>query len=783
MIEYIALGGAQEVGASCGILKIGDYRILVDAGMRPAARPGQSRTPDLNLLETMPPHAILITHAHIDHTGCIPLVAGMFPDIPLYATESTIALMRILLLDSARIMHMEHLDNELETPLYDQHQVEETLRRISPLAFNQPFMPLSEDADIEVQYLQAGHILGAGMLFFDTPFGTILHTGDISTGDHRTIKGVDLSRIPQADLMICEGTYGNRTHLSRKDQERGVVETVQAAINMGGHVLIPAFAVGRAQEVILILKAFRASGLLSPIKIFVDGMCKAVCNAYEQQSHDLHPSLQKYLQNSQRPLFMDPSFGVHAVSSKMRESLIAHPEPFVVISTSGMLSGGPAPIYAQAFAQSDRNAIIFTGYQDEEAPGALLLRTKQGDQITLNRQTVQLKCQVHRYSLSGHADAHQIEQVVRLVNPQHLILVHGDTQALTSLAQRFRKLEVSIPRSGDTTTLTVRSRSPRQAAENRVATLQPAAIVQPESLPEPTVAAFHEAVVARGIAQRPWTAIELGQCLYGPAYHPGLRSSIEQVLQQPAPYFKIRRLGSQKVYLPQSAEDIEAIVRRSTEIKAKNPTSQPMGLAPGMIVLVQGSGTGQGSARIAMLTGQPKDGRITLLAEGWKGLEHALNVIRIIPGIERPAWLEEDPATVKQLLTDWRTTIGNLQSDIIVLWQQASGMAQTFTELTSSLSSDDELLAHGLDLLRRGMLLWRNEGDLWVPKALDKLQERESIERHLRLLDQGNARIQHKNGELGTLTGRSGWGMVEVTWDSGSQPSYVKDRDVTVLAG
>jgi len=343
MIEYVALGGAQEVGASCGILRIGKYRILVDAGMRPAARPGQSRTPDLNLLETMPPHAILITHAHIDHTGCIPLVASMFPGVPLYATESTIALMRILLLDSARIMHMEHLDHELETPLYDHHQVEETLRRITPLAFNQPFMPLAEDTGIEVQYLKAGHILGAGMLFFTTPFGTILHTGDISTGDHRTIKGVDLSRLPQADVMICEGTYGNRMHLSRKDQERGVVETVQAAINTGGHVLIPAFAVGRAQEVILILKAFRTSGLLSPIKIFVDGMCKAVCAAYEQQSHDLHPSLQKYLQNSQRSLFMDPSFGVHAVSSKMRESLIAHPEPFVVISTSGMLSGGPAP--------------------------------------------------------------------------------------------------------------------------------------------------------------------------------------------------------------------------------------------------------------------------------------------------------------------------------------------------------------------------------------------------------------------------------------------------------
>ncbi|KPL91492.1 MBL fold metallo-hydrolase [Herpetosiphon geysericola] len=206
MISFHPFGGAQEVGASCGILKLGMRHILVDAGMRPAARPGQSRTPDLEALKGFPLDAILITHAHIDHTGCLPLVASLFPTVPIYATESTIALMRILLLDSARIMEQEHLAHELETSLYDQAMVVETLARIIPVAFHQELRPVAANQEIAVTYLPAGHILGAGMLHLTSPWGSILHTGDISVGHHRTITGVDLNTLPQVDMMIIDVT-------------------------------------------------------------------------------------------------------------------------------------------------------------------------------------------------------------------------------------------------------------------------------------------------------------------------------------------------------------------------------------------------------------------------------------------------------------------------------------------------------------------------------------------------------------------------------------------------
>src|SRR5688500_6194632 len=130
------------------------------------------------------------------------------------------------------------------------------------------------------------------MLLLESPDGTVLHTGDLSVAGQRTIKGVDLTGPPPADDVMCEGTYGNHRHPSRRAQERALVAQVQQTVQRGGRVLIPAFAVGRAQEVILILKAFRASGLLAPVPLYLDGLLRTVADVYAQQLHDLQPALQ-----------------------------------------------------------------------------------------------------------------------------------------------------------------------------------------------------------------------------------------------------------------------------------------------------------------------------------------------------------------------------------------------------------------------------------------------------------------------------------------------------------
>ncbi len=452
-MELMFLGGAREVGASCTLLQVAGHHILIDGGMRPAARAGQPRLPDLTMLDKTPPEALLITHAHIDHTGALPLIASLYPHIPIYATESTRVLTEILLRDSVRIMEQEGLDPDKETPLYNAEQVDALLGRITTVNFQQPFAPLPAAPGVYVRFLPAGHILGAAMLFFETPEGTLLHTGDISVTDQRTIKGLDVLALPQADVMICEGTYGNRLHTNRKDEERKLAETVQQVLARGGRVLCPTFAIGRSQEVTLILKAYRASGQVSPVPIYLDGMVRSVCTAYQNQSHDLHPHLQRYLTNARRPLFADPDLRIFAVRSQDRAALLGKPTPMVVISSSGMLSGGASPLYAAEMAQREQDCIIFSGYQDEESPGAAMLNAQQGGRLLIGEQFVTVNCQVTRYNLSGHADAEQIVHTVTRVNPKQLILVHGMPDALEALARRFSRLHVEIPAAGSKLTI------------------------------------------------------------------------------------------------------------------------------------------------------------------------------------------------------------------------------------------------------------------------------------------------------------------------------------------
>jgi len=536
-VEYIPLGGAGEVGASCGLLCIGDRRVLIDAGMRPAARAGQERLPALDRLTAAPPEAILVTHAHIDHTGALPLVSEMFPTAPIYCTETTLLLTRLLLADSVRVMETEHLTQEGETPLYTAEVVERTLARVRPVEWAQPVAPTPDPA-IMVRFLHAGHIAGAAMLLIDTPAGRVLHLGDYSVTAQRTLHGLDVQGLPQADAVITKGTYGDAIHANRKEQERALVATVARVVGRGGRALLPAFAVGRAQEVALILRAARTAGELPPAAIHLDGMVRGVCDLYQAQVHDLNPRLQNYVRNARRPLFADPSLAVYAVTAGRRRSLLDNPEAAIVISSSGMMTGGPAPLYARAFAVDERNAIVFSGYQDDESPGAALLRARQGTTVALGKEELTLHCAVERYSLSAHADAGQIEAAVARARPRVTVLVHGEPDTLRALARRVARYHPHIAVNGEAVTLIdAPLRAVSAATSGRTATAAPSGEVFGPSHPagaaggDPQgaagavspadLAAMHRAALATGGTPSPVDDGRVGAPGDRRALHPG----------------------------------------------------------------------------------------------------------------------------------------------------------------------------------------------------------------------------------------------------------------------
>lgn len=440
------LGGADEVGASCLLIEIAGRRLLVDAGIRPTpkARWGLAgdQLPDLSQIEESGGiDAILVTHAHTDHTGALELVTERYPGIPVYATPVTIALTRVLHQDARRIMQMR-LEEEGELPLYDEVATAALMEAFTPVAFNQP---LTLAPDLTATFFLAGHIAGAAMIGLASAEGRILISGDISISPQRTVDG---ARPPAfgADVLILESTYGGRLHANRHAEERRLVQSVAEVTEAGGKVLIPAFALGRAQEILLTLGEYQRRGEMAAVPIWADGMVRAICQAYSSFPDALPLALQE----------QGASFYTERIrpvsSAAQRNALIWEAGPAVLVSSSGMLAGGPSLAYARALAGQPQNAILLTGYQDEEAPGRRLqeMAARGRGTLRLGRDRIDVQCRLATYSLSAHADTGQLVSFVETLDPAQIFLVHGDETARRSLADALhaRGRHVTLPRAG-----------------------------------------------------------------------------------------------------------------------------------------------------------------------------------------------------------------------------------------------------------------------------------------------------------------------------------------------
>ncbi len=452
-------GGASGIGASCLLVHSGRSSVVIDCGIR------QSRgetLPDLRgLQDTLggeAPEVVVLTHAHLDHSGALPILLRQWPALRVITTRPTADLVRILLHDAVRVMDT---GREEELPLYGEADVERTLAALQPVEPDDPV----QVPGATIRLLQAGHILGASAAAIEVGDRLVLISGDISFSQQRSVPGMPVPRL-RPDVLVVESTYGDRLHASRDAEEQRLCEQIKRAIERGGHVLVPAFAVGRAQEVLLTLRDAMRRDAIPRFPVYADGMVRAVCAAYRAHPVHLQRRLRHELGRGRDPFF-DELLGFAPVRDRAhREAIIGGP-PCCVVASSGMLAGGASPVYARAWADEADSLIAITGYQDEESPGRKLLRLADGEerQLRLPEGTVDVRCGVERYHLSAHADADEIVGLVHRIDPGSTYVVHGDQGAREALGARIEAAvrgRVTLPRDGE---LAAEARRPRRRSQ------------------------------------------------------------------------------------------------------------------------------------------------------------------------------------------------------------------------------------------------------------------------------------------------------------------------------
>ncbi|WP_433500840.1 MBL fold metallo-hydrolase [Sphaerimonospora sp. CA-214678] len=404
------LGGADEIGGSCVLVEAGATRLLVDAGLRP----GDPALPPRHIDQAMAGsiHAVVVTHAHTDHCGYIPALVECLPDLRIIATSETTALMPRTWADSAKLMgERERLhrrwgaDSEV---LYRRDAVEAAAQRCEEV----PFGAVRRIGDITVELFPAGHILGAAGVVIQAGDQRVVITGDISGFRQETVDGYSIpDSAREADLLVMESTCCAEDHDSRETRVLDLIRAVEEIYTAGGRVLIPAFALGRAQELAMIMRR-----RLPHVPVLLDGMAADVTSSFERITADL-PSPLHILGES--------------VSRARRPSDLDLFVSGVVITTSGMLSGGPAVQWASRILPEPRSALFLSGYQDEESPGARLLKLVEAQASHLSvddhgvEKSIPLRARVEMMRFSAHADKRGLLDIADEVGAHEIMIVHG----------------------------------------------------------------------------------------------------------------------------------------------------------------------------------------------------------------------------------------------------------------------------------------------------------------------------------------------------------------------
>jgi metallo-beta-lactamase family protein len=456
-------GAAQQVTGSMHLLQLENYNILIDCGLDYEKDTYQEENQyfpfDATTIDL-----VVLTHAHIDHSGNLPTLVRMGFNGQILSTPPTADLTEILLQDSVNIfLSKQHKQpkgrgrnrkhHSGPQPLYLQKHVNDTMDRFVTIAFNKTFQI---NTNISVMFVPVGHLLGAAAVVLTAKDGgkekKIAFTGDIGRKNYPVL--VDPQPLPQVDYLVSESTYGGRFHSTESTLQDKLVETInETCIKFPGRLIIPAFSIGRTQALVYSLNKIFSEGLLPPVKIFVDSpLASFATDIYRRHHHLLNEESQHFYQTKGDEFEFEELTYVHDKKESM--SVSNYHEPCIIISSAGMLEGGRIQDHLYYNIQNYYCTILFIGYCAKGTLGDRLLR---GDPIIrLRNRDLMVYATIKQTDLlSGHGDHNDLVNTVKTQDASKLkqvFLVHGEIRRMQSLREALETegYTVNLPEKGET---------------------------------------------------------------------------------------------------------------------------------------------------------------------------------------------------------------------------------------------------------------------------------------------------------------------------------------------
>ncbi|KAK6635420.1 Integrator complex subunit 11 [Polyplax serrata] len=450
-IKVTPLGAGQDVGRSCILLSMGGKNIMLDCGMHMGYNDDR-RFPDFSFINPDGPvtsfiDCVIISHFHLDHCGALPYLTEMVGyNGPVYMTHPTKAISPILLEDMRKIS----VEKKGEVNFFTSQMIKDCMKKVITVTLHQSIMV---DSQLEIKAYYAGHVLGAAMFWIRVGSLSVVYTGDYNMTPDRHLGAAWIDKC-RPDLLISESTYATTIRDSKRCRERDFLKKVHECIEKGGKVLIPVFALGRAQELCILLETYwERMNLKVPI-YFAVGLTEKANNYYKMFITWTNQKIRKTF--VQRNMFDFKHI------KPFDRSYIDQAWPMVVFATPGMLHAGLSLQIFKKWAPNENNMVIMPGFCVVGTVGHKILNGAKKVEFE-NRQIVEVKMSVQYMSFSAHADAKGIMQLIQYCEPKNVLLVHGEANKMEFLRDKIKQefnLNCYMPANGETCTIDVPHKIP-----------------------------------------------------------------------------------------------------------------------------------------------------------------------------------------------------------------------------------------------------------------------------------------------------------------------------------